>query len=240
MILTQFVVPGDARDLVYDLVDGSVNCVIADPPYGVNFVSYMATAGKRKRPGAEKYAHKIEGDDDVERAIAICDEVMQPLIAEKMVPDGDIYIFTSWTVLPQWDRLVRSWAHLGVKYQMLLVWEKGYPGLGDIDGSWGCGHELILYCKKGRREVPFRRSGVIHVDRLGPGQNVHPTEKPVALIERLIDMSTTYGDIVVDPFAGSGSTLIAAKRLGRSAIGFESNMDYVNIINQRLGQEYLF
>lgn len=231
---------GDARDLVFDLPDGSVNCVVADPPYGVNFVSYMATAGRRKRPGAEKYAHKIEGDDDVERAVAICDEIMRPLIAEKMVADGDLYIFTSWTVLPQWDALVRSWADLGVKYQMMLVWEKGYPGLGDIDGSWGCGHELILYCKKGRREVPFRRSGVIHVDRLGPGKNVHPTEKPVELIERLVEMSTDPGELVVDPFAGSGSTLVACKRLGRSAIGFEQNPEYVKVIQGRLTQHYLF
>lgn len=67
-------------------------------------------------------------------------------------------------------------------YKMLLVWDKGIPGMGDIDANWGCGHDLILYCKRGRREVAYRRSGIIAVDKLGSKQHVHPTEKPGGVV----------------------------------------------------------
>lgn len=238
--MTVTLLHGKAEELVHTLEDGSVNCVIADPPYGINFKSYMATAGRRKNPHADRWAHHIENDHDLDAALALCDEVVRTLVTEKMVEHGDLYIFTAWNVLPAWHELANSWADIGVKYQMLLVWEKGYVGLGDIDGSWGCGHELILYCKKGRREVPFRRSGVIHVDRLPPGKNIHPTEKPVALIERLLEMSTDPGDLVVDPFAGSGSTLVACQRTGRRAIGFEKKARYYKDASERLTQQYFF
>jgi len=67
-----------------------------------------------------------------------------------------------------------------------------------------------------------------------PVSNNHPTVKPIALMEYLINMVTREGQIVLDPFAGSGSTLIAAKKLGRKYIGIELEPEYVKIAEARL------
>ena len=81
-----------------------------------------------------------------------------------------------------------------------------------------------------------RRSGIIHVDKLANMKHVHPTEKPVALMEKLIEASTDRGDWVVDPFSGSGATAVAAQRLGRNAIGIEKDPRYVEVARDRLSQ----
>lgn len=69
------------------------------------------------------------------------------------------------------------------------------------------------------------------------GKGQHPTAKPIALMETLIRQSSNVGDIVLDPFAGGGSTLIAAKRLERHYIGFEIDKQYYDIAYSRLYKE---
>ena len=67
-------------------------------------------------------------------------------------------------------------------------------------------------------------------------KGIHPTEKPVALMELLIKQSSNEGDIVLDPFAGSGSTLVAARNLNRHYLGYEIDEKYYNIAKQQLTQ----
>lgn len=228
---TQEIRRGDARLLAANLTNQSVKCAIVDPPYGVNFRSRRA-----ETPEGKKFVSDIANDGDLEGAIDLFHEVMSTM-AVKFTDEAELYVFTRWDVVGDWIHALNVLHGWGFKYKMLLVWDKGIPGMGDIDSNWGCGHELILYCKRGLRKMPYRRSGIIHVDKLGSKQHVHPTEKPVGLIEQLIKMSTDPGDLVVDPFAGSGSTLVAAKRQGRSAIGFEIEKKYYDMINHRLGEE---
>ncbi len=93
--------------------------------------------------------------------------------------------------------------------------------MGDTN-AWGMGHEIILFLKKGRRvATDKRRSGVIHVPQVRPADLIHPHEKPLPLIELFIRHSTSRGDLIVDPFGGSGSTARAAKRLERSCLAME-------------------
>jgi DNA modification methylase len=68
----------------------------------------------------------------------------------------------------------------------------------------------------------------------------HPTQKPVKLFERIITASSNKGDVVLDPFMGSGTTAVACKQLGRNFIGFEISQEYVDIANKRLEQGVLF
>lgn len=182
-------------------------------------------------PESKKFATKINADDDLEAALALFDEVME-LTIPKLADDAEIYVFTAWHVLDSWMPLLRSYPGLTLK--MMLIWDKGYPGLGDLEGNWGCGHEVILYLKKGRRLLPYRRSGIIHVDKIASGKNIHPTEKPVALLERLIEMSTKPGDLILDPFSGSGSTSVAAQRLGRNSLAFENDERWIEPSRKRL------
>ena len=63
---------------------------------------------------------------------------------------------------------------------------------------------------------------------------IHPTQKPIRLLERLIEIFTDPGDVVIDPCAGSGSTLIAAENLGRRAYGFEIKKDFCALANEKM------
>ena len=150
---------------------------------------------------------------------------MAPIVP-KLAADAELYVFTAWHVLDQWMPAVKA-IHPDIKLKQMLIWDKGYPGLGDLNGNWGCGHEIILYLKKGRRPVKHRRSGIIACDKIPAGQNWHPSQKPVQLLRHFIEMSTDPGDLIVDPFSGSGSTSIAAQQLGRNSLAFDIVEEYV-------------
>jgi site-specific DNA-methyltransferase (adenine-specific) len=116
----------------------------------------------------------------------------------------------------------------------LLVWSKGNdPGMGDLSLPWGNSHEEIYVLgsgftgKRGTSVLTYNKPPV-------STRPDHPTPKPIALMEALI--SKTQG-VIADPFAGSGSTLIAARNLGRKAIGIEIDKTYCEIIVERLGQQ---
>lgn len=231
--MTVEIINQDARVGILSVPPKTVKCAIVDPPYGVNFVSRRAIT-----PEGKKLARPVANDADLGEALELFDEVME------LILDGDgpamdefeCYVFTRWDIVGDWVEAVRKLDRFGLQYKMMLIWDKGIPGQGDIDCNWGCGHEIILYCKRGRRKVPYRRSGIISVDKLGSRQHIHPTEKPVQLLEVLIEMSTDPGDTIMDPFAGSGSSLHAAQRTGRNAVGFELDSHYVPLIKERLSQ----
>lgn len=167
---------GDSRELAANIPDKSIKCLILDPPYGKNFRSHRATT-----PQGMKHTHLIEGDASPEQAIWLFAEVMQAL-EPKVAVECDAYLFTSWDLVDTWIEVARSMTAHQFIYKMLLIWEKGYPGQGDIDGNWGCGHEEILYLKKGRRDMPYRRSGVIHVNKLSAKKHIHPCLPPDEMV----------------------------------------------------------
>jgi DNA modification methylase len=259
----------DARGLYHLFRDSDqkIDCVITDPPYGVDFQSNFAETAK----GKEK-TRKIAGDDDLESALSLFNIVMTNSILPYLADEVDLYLFTSWSVAHHWKDLMSYFSDLDLK--MEIIWAKGWPGLGDLTSNWGCGYETILYYKKGRRPVGHRRSAILHfdsdinaeidrtrehlerllifrdggelthyetgvvsIDKPATSKHVHPTEKPVALIEQLIKMSSQPGDLIVDPFSGSGSTSLAAQRLGRNSIACEIDPEYVEIGRARLTQE---
>jgi len=122
----------------------------------------------------------------------------------------------------------------GVRF--LLIWDKGdWPGMGDLGLPWGPSTEEIYIIGYG---FSGPRSGQILRDPRRPsGRSMHPTEKPIGLMESIIDKCPT--GTIVDPFMGSGSTLVAAKNLGRKAIGIEMEEKYCEVAAKRLSQETL-
>jgi len=116
----------------------------------------------------------------------------------------------------------------------LLVWSKGDdPGMGDLSLPWGNSHEEIYVLGKGF--IGQRGSSVIKANKPPVANRPdHPTPKPVGLMENLIEK--TVG-VIADPFAGSGSTLLAARNLGRHAIGVELEEKYCELIAKRLSQQ---
>lgn len=209
-----------------------VQCIITDPPFGVDNQSNMA-----KTVEGKVNARKIANDSSPEIAINVFNQVMDSLLPAT-VDECDMYIFTAHQVLKEWLAVADDLRRHGFRRCGILVWQKDGPGMGDLEGSWGMGHEFIIFMKKGSRprSAP-RRSGVLAIPQLRPGDLIHPHEKPTALLQELIRFSTDPGDFIVDPFCGSGSTVRAARELGRSAVAIELDENNFHIANNKLASQ---
>lgn len=141
--------------------------------------------------------------------------------------DGPALVFGSW-------RAARpdSTRHL-------LIWDKGdNPGMGDLGLPWGNSFEMIFVLGTGW--TGRRRTNVLSFPMLSAGSSDrpnHPTPKPVGLIENLL--ARCPAGVIADPFMGSGTTLVAAKNLGRKAIGVEIEERYCEMAARRLAQEVM-
>lgn len=208
-----------------DCAEIKIDCdlLVTDPPYGQEFKS-----GKSDRWGA------IKGDDDVAGTTARLVHVLKSLRRGRHV-----YIFG--TRLPL--------ASLNLCGFTELIWDKGIIGMGDLSQPWGLAHENINFAtheiSKANREkgmgnlaARLRKGSVLRSLRPHSGRvKHHPTEKPVDILRQLIESSSVMGEIVYDPFAGSGSTLIAAAMEGRIAVGCEFEERYCEIAAKRFEAE---
>lgn len=230
---------GKSEELA-DKIVGPIHCICTDPPYGMDFKSNQAETAAGK-----KWVKKIENDDDPVKAIMKFMEVMDILIP-KLADDADVYVFCRWSLIPEWMDMLggmfpcksSSVPELNMhRPENMLIWDKGTPGMGDLEGNWPFTWEAILYGKKGRVKIARRRPSVISIPRIDKDNHIHPTEKPIQLMEVLIGQSTQVGDLVVDPFAGSGATIHAARNLGRRGIGIEYDPEFharaVTRLNER-------
>jgi DNA modification methylase len=207
---------GDCLE-VTEWLEGDV--LVTDPPYGMKYVSNASKYGSTK---------PIGGDADA----GIRDTVLH-LWAEHD-PNGEGGELRPALVFGTW-RVPRP-----ANTRQIIVWDKGdSPGMGDLALPWGPAHEEVYVIGVGF--TGRRRANLYRVPTLPASASYrpdHPTPKPVALMEQLL----TYcpGATVSDPFAGSGSTLVAAKGLGRRAIGVELEERYCEVIARRLAQDTLF
>lgn len=193
-----------------------IQSIITDPPFGVDNQSNSSVT-----PDGKKYARKIANDETPEIAMETFEKVMQTLIPA-MKDESDIYVFTAHQVLEQWLEFTRILLQpYGFTRKATGMWVKDGPGQGDLK-TWGMGVEFILYYKRGNREGRGKRTNLVfNESQVRPNKLIHPHEKPTALLRRLIEHSTEPGDLVVDPFGGSGSLARAARESGRSGVSIE-------------------
>lgn len=200
------VICGDCLEIMKQIPDKSIDLILTDPPYGMNFQSNRGINKREKIVGDNKYPAEI------------LDELFR--IAKKAV-----YVFC------RWDNLYEL-----PNPKSVLVWIKDRWTMGDLKHEHGRQWEAICFYPQEEHEFIKRIPDVIKCDRT---ENVlHPTQKPVGLLRTILEANK--GDLVLDCFAGSGSTLVACKELGRRFIGIEINPEYCKIAEQRLEQEYLF
>jgi site-specific DNA-methyltransferase (adenine-specific) len=155
------------------------------------------------------------------------DEKLPVEIIEKCIKKA---LFASYFFC-RWDNL----HEMPLKPKSVLSWVKNNWSMGDLKHEHGRQWEAICFYNGPNHEFNERIPDVITEARTG--NNLHPTEKPVKLFQRLIECNK--GDTILDPFMGSGTTLVAAKNLGRKAIGIELEEKYCEIAVKRLAQGVL-
>lgn len=216
------VMNGDCIAEMEKLPDGSIDCVITDPPYGINYVSNHRVIDSEVVKAVE--------NDDLDSALALWERACE-VLSRKMKPDSHIYIFTSWKVYPKFVEITSRYFRI----KNCLIWEKNNWSMGDLDGNYAEQYEMAIFATKGNRKLNGGRdTNILHFNRVASGSLLHSCEKPVDMLRFLIGKSSNPGELVVDPFAGSGSTLVACKQEGRRYWGCEFDTENYKIALGRL------
>jgi DNA modification methylase len=199
------IVTGDARVLAEKIPDESIDLFVADPPYFIPVNTYVGT-----REGG-RYRRTL-GDMSVMQTYF---DVVFGELLPKIKATGTAYVFCDGQSYPLIYRSMYSF----FKYVRPLVWDKvvSYNGY-----TWRHQHELIAWGEGYEAErVPTGDGDILQCRGVLQADREHPAEKPVSLIMRLLDKHGAVGKIVLDPYAGSSSTAVAAKRLGAQYVMFE-------------------
>lgn len=211
----------DCLEGIKRIPDKSIDTIITDPPY-FQGLTHNGQKGMFTDLSISKYFFK-----------ALLKEMNRVL-----KKDGCLYFFTDWRGYAFYYPIIDE----EMKVQNMLVWDKG-SGAGNF---YTFTHELIIFhtgntkfrCKGGKNiisGIPSFASGAKKTD----GENIHPTQKPIKLIEKLIMDSTPEKGIVLDCFMGSGTTAIAALETGRRYLGFELSEKYFEAAKERIQDHVL-
>jgi len=178
-----------------------------------------------RRTATEKFS-KIKNDDGLFWIDDFVDECWRV-----MSDNSAAYVFCSWHKV---DIFKQSFERK-FKVKNIIVWVKNNHGSGDLKGAYAPKHEFVLYLHKGRSIFRNGRSpDVIMADKVSGSKMVHPTEKPLPLIEGFIVNNSDHSDIILDPFMGSGTTGVACVNNGRYFIGIELDDDYFQLAKDRI------
>jgi len=194
--------------------------VLTDPPYGMSY--------KSNRRVVKTKFQKISNDDELSwlgKFYSECYRVLKE--------NTSIYCFCSWHQIDTFKPLIEE----KFKLKNLLVWNKNNHGSGDLKGAYAPKHEFILYAHKGRSIFRHNRiPDVLDFPKVSSSKLLHPTEKNIDMLELFINNNTDAGNLVLDPFMGSGTTGVAAKNLNRDFIGIELDEEYFKIAQDRINQ----
>ncbi len=123
----------------------------------------------------------------------------------------------------------------GFSAKAQVIWDKRTHGMGDLKGDFAPQHENIIFATKGKYAFPYGRpKSILSHCRVSPGKLLHPNEKPESLLADLVNSLTRPGELILDPFIGSGVTAIVARQLGRDYLGIELNPEYIEIAKRRI------
>lgn len=210
------IIHGDSLTVLREMASESVDAIITDPPYGINYHT--------KGTGAS-----IKNDKSP--FIWFLYDAFRVLKSGSS-GQGTIVCFTRWDVQ---QVFIDAMKLAGFQVKSEVIWDKVLHGMGDCKAQFAPTHENIIFAVKGKFSFPGHRpNDLVRVSKLPSSQMIHPTEKPVGLLADLITAVTKPGDLILDPFAGSGSTLVAAKKTGRRFIGIELDDEYYGKAQRRI------
>ena len=245
------IIQGDCIEELKKLPSGSVDLVFADPPYNLQL------GGDLLRPDNSK-VDAVDDDWDQFESFAAYDAFTKAWMAEcrrVLKDDGALWVIGSYHNI---FRVGATLQDLGFWILNDVVWRKSNPMPNFKGTRFTNAHETLIWAAKsrgGRRytfnydamkmandELQMRSDWTFPLctgeERIkdATGAKAHPTQKPEALLHRLILASTKPGDLILDPFFGSGTTGAAAKRLGRRFIGLEREDEYIAVAKTRISK----
>lgn len=219
----------DCLEGLKQLDDESIDLIITDPPYKVMAKGCSGNFGGMFKKEINKKG-KVFNNNDIE-----IDDWL-PILYNKLKNGKHIYIMTNNFNLINYLNKIEEY---GFKFIKCLIWDKQ----NKIMGRFYMGQfEYIIFARKGEG-VKINNCGdsdlisIPNKKLKKNGVNLHDTEKPVRLIDKLILNSSNKGDLVLEPFVGIGSTIISSIKNGRNYIGFEIDKNYFDIAEQRINDE---
>lgn len=213
-------IKGDCVKILREMDSESIDLVIIDPPYDINYKT------SRRKDKGHDFCKPIANDDNF-----IIKKVFDDLY-RVMKPDTACYIFWSIKTFAQLKELIDQ---SKFKHKNTIVWKKNNWTAGDLQASYGQQYELIILLNKGRAKFNGKRlADVWEFDKVVGKEQCHQNQKPVKLLEQIVEKHSNKGDTVLDCFMGSGSTGVACKNLNRKFIGIELDENYFNIAKERI------
>lgn len=230
---------GDSLAILRELPDESVDAVVTDPPYssgGAIRCDRMQTpASKYQNSGTVKTYPTFVGDNRDSRSWALWCSFWIGECYRILKPGGRFLMFSDWRQLPLASDVLQAG---GMVWRGLIAWDKGLASRAPHKGYFRHQCEYILWGSKGGISVPTEGYGPYPGCFSVPifaSEKQHMTAKPLELMTRLVD-ATEPGGVVLDPFAGSGTTCVAAALTGRRYIGIEYTKDYCEITWKRISE----
>lgn len=214
------VINGNCYDLLQRIEEKVVDLVVTDPPYILNS-SATGTFKGAKIYGSEKFKEICNGYD-VDLFLNLCAKVCKKM---------NCFVFCSNTQIAS----IMQWALNKGFYATLLVWHKS-NAIPFCHSSWKSDLEFVVHIRdtgaffNGNSRITSK----LYSSPTNPSKYGHPTEKPINLLSKLIQAASKEGDFILDPFAGSGTTLVAGLKLKRKVLGFEIKEEYCQTAKKRV------
>ena len=242
------ILPGDSLEVLKSLPDESVDLVFADPPYNLQL------SGALTRPDHSEVKAVTEAWDSYDSFAAYDREAIAWLGECRRIlkPDGAIWVIGSYHNIFRLGRVLQD---LGYWILNDIIWRKTNPMPNFRGRRFTNAHETLIWAAKSEKSkyrfnyeamkalnegLQMRSDWTLPIctgaERLkgADGKRAHPTQKPENLLARVILSSSVRGDVILDPFFGSGTTGAVAKKLGRHYIGIERDSDYIKLATNRL------
>ena len=228
---------GDCLDVLRNGLDAAsqeFDAVVTDVPYASGVRSEAAKSSSGSMVRGRKWGDKPITNDQMTNTgfVWFIREVCYASI-EMLTEGGAFVTFIDWR---QWPSLVGAVESTNMRVNNMGVWDKQTIGMGR---NFRNQHELFMFASKGKPTVYDSGVGNVLSFKRDPIPR-HPSPKPTGLMEKILQVVTPEGGAVIDPCMGAGSTLVAAKSMGRRAVGIEIEEQHCETAAERLSQGALF
>lgn len=239
---------GNFLELHKYIPEKSIDLVVTDPPF---YIMNKKNIKFKHRADIIQSA-EFDGFESFDDFIEFTQSWVK-ITQSKLKPNGSMYIFFGAQFISD---LYRICLNLGFKYKGIIVWHKTNPAPKIRKNGFLSSTELILFVQQGNPTFNFLGQNLMHnmietpicmqperlkdqsiLNSRGKHPTLHPTQKPEKVIKKLIEISSNPGDLVLDPFTGTGTTNVVCKKLSRRCIGFEINEKYISAARNRLKQK---